>query len=179
MPASFFLPLLMEVDFQFRAWVCVYEQGDTVYSLLFEKAKFLIEKLVPLLANLTKMFWMCWRIFNTCSYFFFFKFLLLFNYSCMPFLPIPPPHPSWTHLPPHLHPPPWFCPCVLYSSSCALISKDRGIRFTSVYSIHFKQRLSLKGAQEDRPVKLLNAINSGSILEWESKIWPDFCQKKT
>ena len=33
----------------------------------------------------------------------FFKFLLLFNYSCMPFLPIPPPHPSWTHLPP---PPP-------------------------------------------------------------------------
>ena len=24
----------------------------------------------------------------------FFKFLLLFNYSCMPFLPIPPPHPS-------------------------------------------------------------------------------------
>ena len=29
--------------------------------------------------------------------------MLLFNYSCMPFLPIPPPHPSWTHLPP---PPP-------------------------------------------------------------------------
>ena len=28
---------------------------------------------------------------NTIS---FFKFLLLFNYSCMPFLPIPPPHPS-------------------------------------------------------------------------------------
>ena len=25
---------------------------------------------------------------------YFFKFLLLFNYSCMPFLPIPPPHPS-------------------------------------------------------------------------------------
>ena len=25
---------------------------------------------------------------------FFFKFLLLFNYSCMPFLPIPAPHPS-------------------------------------------------------------------------------------
>ena len=25
---------------------------------------------------------------------FFLKFLLLFNYSCMPFLPIPPPHPS-------------------------------------------------------------------------------------
>ena len=24
----------------------------------------------------------------------FFKFLLLFNYSCMPFLPIPPPHPK-------------------------------------------------------------------------------------
>ena len=33
----------------------------------------------------------------------FLKFLLLFNYSCIPFLPIPPPHPSRTHLPP---PPP-------------------------------------------------------------------------
>ena len=33
------------------------------------------------------------------SYFLFF-FLLLFNYSCRPVLPIPPPHPSWTHLPP-------------------------------------------------------------------------------
>ena len=31
-----------------------------------------------------------------CSFFFnlFIYFLLLFNYSCMPFLPIPPPHPS-------------------------------------------------------------------------------------
>ena len=28
--------------------------------------------------------------------FFNFNFLLLFNYSCVPFLPIPPPHPSWT-----------------------------------------------------------------------------------
>ena len=53
---------------------------------------------------------------------FFFKNLLLFNYSCMPFLPIPPPHPSWTHLPPPLHPPPWFGPCVLYSRSCNLLS---------------------------------------------------------
>ena len=52
-------------------------------------------------------------------YFFFpiFKFLLLFNYSCLHFLPISPPHPSQTHLPPCFHPPPWFCPCVLYSSS--------------------------------------------------------------
>ena len=45
--------------------------------------------------------------------FFFFKFLLLFNYSCLHFLPIPPPHLSQSHLPP-----PRFCPCVLYSSSC-------------------------------------------------------------
>ena len=36
----------------------------------------------------------------------------------MPSLPIPPPHPSQTHL----HPPPWFCPCVLYSSSCSPLS---------------------------------------------------------
>ena len=52
----------------------------------------------------------------------FFKFLLLCIYSCMLFLPIPPPHPSQTHLPPPLHPPPWFCPCVLYSSSCNPLS---------------------------------------------------------
>ena len=45
------------------------------------------------------------------------KILLLFNYSCMPFLPIPPPHPSQTHFPPA-----WFCPCVLYSSSCNPLS---------------------------------------------------------
>ena len=44
----------------------------------------------------------------------FFKFLLLFNYSCMPFLPIPAPHPSWTHLPP---PPP---PSPLIWSMCPL-----------------------------------------------------------
>ena len=33
-------------------------------------------------------------------FFLFKKFLLLFNYSCMPFHPIPPPHASRTHLPP-------------------------------------------------------------------------------
>ena len=49
--------------------------------------------------------------------FYFFKFLkfwLLFNYSCLPFLPIPPPHPRWTHLPP---PPP---PSRLILSICPL-----------------------------------------------------------
>ena len=51
------------------------------------------------------------------SHFFFKIILLLFNYSCLYFLPTPPPHPSQTHLPPCFHPPPWFCPCVLYSSS--------------------------------------------------------------
>ena len=35
---------------------------------------------------------------------FFLNFLVLFNYSCVPFLPIPPPHPSQTPLPPS--PPP-------------------------------------------------------------------------
>ena len=40
----------------------------------------------------------------------------------MPFLPIPPPHPRRTPYLPHLHPPPWFCPCVLYSSSCNPLS---------------------------------------------------------
>ena len=39
--------------------------------------------------------------------------LLLFNYSCLHFLPTPakPTSLSW------FHPCPWFCPCVLYSSS--------------------------------------------------------------
>ena len=42
---------------------------------------------------------------------------MLFNYSCLHFLPIPPLHPSQSHLCPFFHPSPWFCPCVLYSSS--------------------------------------------------------------
>ena len=46
--------------------------------------------------------------------FFFLFFLLLFNYSCMPFLPIPPPHPMWTNL----HPPSPPSPLVL--SMCPL-----------------------------------------------------------
>ena len=40
------------------------------------------------------------------SFFYFLFFLLLCNYSCMPFLPIPTPHPSWTHLPPPSPPSP-------------------------------------------------------------------------
>ena len=36
--------------------------------------------------------------------FIFLNFLLLFNYSCVPYLAIPPPHPSQTPLPPP-HPP--------------------------------------------------------------------------
>ena len=48
------------------------------------------------------------------------KILLLSNYSCMPFLPIPTPAEPTSLL--HLHLPPWFCPCVLYSSSCNPLS---------------------------------------------------------
>ena len=55
-------------------------------------------------------------------FFFFFKFLLLFNYSCMPFSPSLHPTPAEPTSLPHLHPPPWFCPCVLYSSSCNPLS---------------------------------------------------------
>ena len=54
--------------------------------------------------------------------FFNFNFLLLFNYSCVPFLPIPHPTPAENPSLPHLHPPPWFGPCVLYSSSCNPLS---------------------------------------------------------
>ena len=45
-------------------------------------------------------------------------FLLLFNYSCMPFLPFPPPIPAEPTSLPHPHHPPRFCPRVLYNSSC-------------------------------------------------------------
>ena len=56
------------------------------------------------------------------SIFFFLKFLLLFNYSCLHFLPIPPPTPAELTSLPRLHPPPWFCPWVHYSSSCKPLS---------------------------------------------------------
>ena len=46
-----------------------------------------------------------------------FIYLFLFSYNCLHFLPIPPPHPPSPTSCPHLYPPPWFCPCVLYSSS--------------------------------------------------------------
>ena len=50
----------------------------------------------------------------------FLKFLLLLNYSCMPFLPIPPPHPSWPPLPPSPPPSPLvlsMCPLLLMIGS--------------------------------------------------------------
>ena len=53
---------------------------------------------------------------------YFLKFLLLFNYSCLHFLPIPPPHASQPTSLPRLQTPPWFCPCVLCSSSCIPLS---------------------------------------------------------
>lgn len=59
---SLLLTSAYEVDFQSQGLflgLCVCEQGDTSYLFVFEKVKFLIEKLVPLLTNLTKMFWMC------------------------------------------------------------------------------------------------------------------------
>ena len=49
---------------------------------------------------------------------FFSIILLLFNYSCLHFLPTPA-KPTFL---PCCHPPPWFCPCVLYSSSCNPLS---------------------------------------------------------
>ena len=58
-------------------------------------------------------------------YLFIVKFLLLFNYSCLHFLPIPPPHPSQPHLSPRPLPSLLIlsmCPCVLYSSSCKPLS---------------------------------------------------------
>ena len=42
----------------------------------------------------------------------------LFSYNCLHFLPFPPPTPANPTSLPDLYSPPWFCPCVLYSSSC-------------------------------------------------------------
>ena len=53
---------------------------------------------------------------NSLNLFFF--TLLLFSYSCLHFLPnTSPPTPAKPPSLPWFHPPPWFCPCVLYSSS--------------------------------------------------------------
>ena len=54
--------------------------------------------------------------------FYNFNFLLLFNYSCVPFLPSLHPNPAEPPSLPHLNPPPGFGPCVLYSSSCNPLS---------------------------------------------------------
>ena len=52
-------------------------------------------------------------------------FLIFYCYSitvvCL-FSPSLHPTPSKPASLPHLHPPPWFCPCVLYSSSCNPLS---------------------------------------------------------
>ena len=55
----------------------------------------------------------------------FFFILILYCYSitvvCL-FSPSLHPTPAEPPSLPHLHPPPWFCPCVLYSSSCNPLS---------------------------------------------------------
>ena len=63
-----------------------------------------------------------------CFYFnirVFFSFLNFYCYSitviCL-FSPFLHPTPAEPTSLPHLHPPPWFCPCVLYSSSCNPLS---------------------------------------------------------
>ena len=48
--------------------------------------------------------------------FFFLFFFIAIQLQLSAFSPLPPLHPSQTHLPPP--PPIWFCPCVLYRSSC-------------------------------------------------------------
>ena len=57
---------------------------------------------------------------NVFFFFLFLKFLLLFKRQLYAFFS-PSLHPTPAESPslPHFHPPPWFCPRVLYSSSCA------------------------------------------------------------
>ena len=78
--------------------------------------------LLPLLFCRFQGSFFFFMVYNLFFLFWKFIYLFLFSYNCMPFLPIPPPHPSRTTSLPHLCPPPWFCPCVLSSSSCRPLS---------------------------------------------------------
>ena len=66
-------------------------------------------------------------LFNPISFLNFnliFNCFLFFNFNCYSitvvclFSPSLHPTPAEPTCLPHLYPPPWFCPCVLYSSSC-------------------------------------------------------------
>ena len=72
--------------------------------------------------KLSKLFTDRWQVFSqqtskenyfVFNFIYLFIYLLLFNYSCLHFLPNPSKPTSF----PCFHSPPWFCPCVLYSSS--------------------------------------------------------------
>ena len=75
---------------------------------------------------LSSFFFHCFQITFNMSLFYFILFLiilLLFSYSCLHFLPnTPHPTPAKPTSLPCFHPPPWFCPCVLYSSSSDMCS---------------------------------------------------------
>ena len=63
------------------------------------------------------------HLFSVSMSSFWFSFFLkkIYCYSITvvcPFSPSLHPTPAKPTSLPHLHPPPWFCPCVLYSSSC-------------------------------------------------------------
>ena len=65
--------------------------------------------------------WFYLVLITVLTIFFFFLFFSFYCYSitgvCL-FSPSLHPTPGESTSLPHLHPPPWFCPCVLYSSSC-------------------------------------------------------------
>ena len=62
--------------------------------------------------------------FGFCFFFFRYSSFFFFNFYCYSitvvclFSPSLHPTPGEPTSFSHLHPPPWFCPCVLYSSSC-------------------------------------------------------------
>ena len=62
-------------------------------------------------------------------------YLFLFSYNCLHFLPLPPPHPSQSHLPPAA-PPPQSCPGVQNCTlNITLITKKRKKRKTSPFDL--------------------------------------------
>ena len=69
------------------------------------------------------------------SFFFFFSFYCYSITVVCLFSPSLHPTPAEPTSLPHLHPPPWFCPCVLYSSSCWNIRFKKLVIFCLLFSL--------------------------------------------
>ena len=114
-----FLSLLVPCTFSFIS-LCV---AFTSFSILQPHSTISVSILITSVLNsasdrLAISSWLS-SIFGAliCSFFFFNFYCYSITVVCL-FSPSLHPTPAEPTSLPHLHPPPWFCPCVLYSSSC-------------------------------------------------------------